>query len=330
MVQILQPVPNSKTLRQRAFDEGLSNAASGFAGLMQGFENQQKTKRQQAFDSINTAIKLREAGYDVTPEQVQGMIPKEKSFFDSFLSSEEETQPQSVDVFSKRTPEYEQAKLDQARKRKLEELQIEDLSKPYQETREGKKFIEQERIRTQSDIDKKQKEKEIEEQVNPLGNLGGEDRNKVGSIATGLQALDEVKNAIESGYEPQYISSQTPIVGGLISDNPLTKAQRMVSEVVGRLQSGGAIGVEEEKRFNEMGPRAGDTQEIALQKIEDQKRFLENKLKAFRLNKEKLKRAGFEFNEQKTQVKNQPQQRPNKIIQNGIEYNLNPQTGEYE
>lgn len=185
---------------------------------------------------------------------------------------------------------------------------MDELSKPYSETREGKKFITQENIKTESDLAKKKKELEIELQINPLGKISGEDKNKVGSIATGLQSLDEMENAIAQGYEPEYIDSNTPILGKFKSDNPLTKSKRMITEVIGRLQSGGAIGVEEEKRFNEMSPRPGDTPEIAAQKIQDQRRFLENKLRAYGLNRQRLQQAGFEIPNQGIAPQQQMQQ----------------------
>lgn len=82
----------------------------------------------------------------------------------------------------------------------------------------------------------------------------------------------------------------------------------MITEVIGRLQSGGAIGVEEEKRFNEMSPRPGDTPEIAAQKIQDQRRFLENKLRAYGLNRQRLQQAGFEIPNQGIAPQQQMQQ----------------------
>lgn len=307
MVQIVRRLPSPQTQRQQAFDSGLDQFAQGAIGGLQGFENQAATKRQQALDLMKTTATLRDSGYDVTPEQLQSYFQEQPNSFKSLFGSQEEQIPQA-ELFAKRTPEFKQKQQDILRKRKLEQAQLDELSKPYSETIEGKKFITQENIKTESDLAKKKKELEIELQINPLGKISGEDKNKVGSIATGLQSLDEMENAIAQGYEPEYIDSNTPILGKFKSDNPLTKSKRMITEVIGRLQSGGAIGVEEEKRFNEMSPRPGDTPEIAAQKIQDQRRFLENKLRAYGLNRQRLQQAGFEIPNQGIAPQQQMQQ----------------------
>lgn len=123
--------------------------------------------------------------------------------------------------------------------------------------------------------------------------LGVEGRNKVGSIASGIQALDAVDKSITAGYKPEYLTSSTPLLGQFISDNPLTESQRVVSEVVGRLQSGGAINKEEEARFNAMGPRPGDNFQTQKRKIKQQKDFLKNKLTAYGLSEADLANEGF-------------------------------------
>lgn len=126
-----------------------------------------------------------------------------------------------------------------------------------------------------------------------MNKLGAEGKNKVGSIASGLQALDAVEKSITAGYKPEYLTSSTPLLGQFISDNPLTESQRVVSEVVGRLQSGGAINKEEEARFNAMGPRPGDNFATQKRKIKQQKDFLRNKLTAFGLSEVDLANEGF-------------------------------------
>lgn len=129
--------------------------------------------------------------------------------------------------------------------------------------------------------------------VGKLEKLGTEGRGKVGSLASGFQALDSIEKSLTAGYKPEYFDANTPLIGGLISDTPLTEAQRTLSEVVGRLQSGGAINKEEEARFMAMGPRPGDNAESMKRKIQQQKDFLKNKLSAYGLKEEELEGAGF-------------------------------------
>ena len=128
-----------------------------------------------------------------------------------------------------------------------------------------------------------------------LQKMSAEAQNKVGSIASGIKALQGVKGALSKGYEPEYLTSRTPVIGGLISDNPLTQSQSILDEVIGRLQSGGAIGEEELKTFRSLGPRAADTPEIQAKKVQDQMSFLENKLRAYGMGVKDLEAMGFDI-----------------------------------
>lgn len=386
MVQIIQPVISEKTARQQAMQSGFDQAAQGLINYMGAIENQRKTKRQEALDLMKTTAALRESGYDVSPEQVKAAYFQDQPrTFKSLFTSEQEKAPDTSDLFAKRTPEYIQRQQDVERRRQLEQAQLDELSKPFSQTREGQKFFTQEEIRNKYDMLKRDKEAElaliqkkidaelrtkekdkdlearrleklselearklekqleldtmsrekqldrearikeiqlkgsqtrggrsggsgIQKSSSPLSKLTAEERNKVGSIATGIQALDQMESAVRQGFKPEFIDVDTPILGRFKSDNPFTKAKRMISEVIGRLQSGGAIGVEEEKRFNDMGPRPGDTPEIAAAKIQDQKRFLENKLTAFGLNRQSLQQAGFDV-QARQQEQNTAQQK---------------------
>lgn len=148
----------------------------------------------------------------------------------------------------------------------------------------------------QIDIEKRKLAQSGQQLSSPAGRLakmGGETQNKVGSIASGLRALDQIDKAMGAGQEVQRIDANTSIIGGLMSDTDISSGQRTLSEVVGRLQSGGAINDDEGKRFIAMGPRPGDTREIAAQKIGDQRAFLENKLAAFQLKADDL--PGLDF-----------------------------------
>ena len=127
-----------------------------------------------------------------------------------------------------------------------------------------------------------------------LAKMGGETQGKVGAIASGLRALDGLSASIKNNVGPEQIDANTPLVGRFKTDNSFTQNQRILTEVVGRLQSGGAIQQTELDSFNAMGPRPGDTKEVQLKKIEDQTVFLKNKLIAFGLRDGDLQELGFE------------------------------------
>jgi len=80
----------------------------------------------------------------------------------------------------------------------------------------------------------------------------------------------------------------------LISDDPFSSAQRVLTDVVGRLQSGGAINKDEESRFLAMGPRPGDSDTIKQAKLKEQKVFLENKIRAMGVEPSSLASMGFD------------------------------------
>lgn len=132
-----------------------------------------------------------------------------------------------------------------------------------------------------------------------LSKMGAEAQNKVGSMVSAVQALDKMKQAMAAGYNPQYVDSNTPFIGSMVSDNPFTENQRVLSEVVGRLQSGGAINADEGERFIAMGPRAGDDAKTRQRKLQNQYEFIQNKLSSFGLKQDELVDAGFDYDPNK-------------------------------
>lgn len=166
-----------------------------------------------------------------------------------------------------------------------------------------------------------------------LAKMGAEAQGKVGAISSGLMALGEMEKEIKKGYRPKYINPNVLGAGAFISDDVFTKSQRVVSEVVGRLQSGGAISDDELRSFNNMGPRPADKKEIAAEKIKDQRRFLENKLVAFGFNDKDLREIGFNIGGESEKTTNQlatekieigqvKKQNGNKFIYNGKDWEL--------
>lgn len=125
----------------------------------------------------------------------------------------------------------------------------------------------------------------------------GETRGKIGNVADAYRSLTNIGGLLKKGEGPKYLDANTPLIGGLLSDTPFTVAQRQLSEVTGRLQSGGQMNDKEVKIFREMGPRPGDSPEIAAQKVEEQRRFLDNKLRGLGYQPEDLAKLGFHSEE---------------------------------
>ena len=276
------------TARQRAFEQGVSMIGQGFGRLQQ----QEQTKRQQAF---NEAQKLASLGLEVSPEEVyqerfEGEVPESGSY----LTKLSELTRQREDDAA--TREYNrQAMGQQAQAQKLEQQNLADQ----------RRFEQQKELLGMRQDQQRQLAKLKSggtEKASPQGVLSGlssESKNKVGALASGFQALGEMESAMKSGFGPEYIDPNTPLVGQFVSDTPFTQSERVVSEVIGRLQSGGAINDEERKSFIAMGPRPGDSPEMRMKKLANQRSFLENKLAAYGLKSGQLADLGFDVNVKK-------------------------------
>lgn len=272
-------------------EERIAQLAQGFGQGIQNFQQGQDRQRQQSLQ--DEARRRQEALQAIEVAGAMGVR-------DGRVYNPAEIAPliQSGDLskfgeLMQAAPISDKFKAEQARlgqEQQLKDLQTrklqEDLrqtSLPFEQTREGKKLSFEQDIKRKQESDPKFR----------LSKMGAEAANKVGSIASGMQALSGVENAIGAGFKPQYVDANTPFIGGVISDTDLTTNQRILSEVVGRLQSGGAINKEEEKRFMAMGPRPGDSVADANKKIQQQKDFLANKLTAFGFKTEDLPVLGF-------------------------------------
>lgn len=112
-----------------------------------------------------------------------------------------------------------------------------------------------------------------------ISDLSGEAKKMLGLANEGINAVNGMTAALDSGVGPSRIDSNTPLLGTFVSDNAFTSNQRIAAEMFGRLQSGGAINKEEENRFIAMGPRPGDDPQQARLKLAAQKAALEDRMK---------------------------------------------------
>jgi ribosome modulation factor len=284
------------------------------------FEENRRRALDEKRAALESASRLREQGYDVNPHDVQ-----------NYLNGKTQESPDGQGgIFSKYTDRYkmqvEQDRLDREANRRYKEY-LSGKSRESDRSPEDKKTSRLEEYKEKLAL-KRQMDKEAKEDPqNILADLNAESKNKVGGIASGLQALDQMEKSMNDGHGPRYIDANTPIIGKAVSDSPFDEGQRMLDEVVGRLQSGGMIGEGELKTFRAMGPRTGDDLVTRKRKLAQQKDFLANKLTAYNLKPEHLDTLGFA-----TKSSYQPKNKsaPKTVIQNGHTYILNEQTGEYE
>jgi hypothetical protein len=122
---------------------------------------------------------------------------------------------------------------------------------------------------------------------------------------------------------------------------------RNVRQTIGKLKEGGVLRAEDEIKYAKMLPSLTEAPEVALNKIELVSREMNEKANS---TIGALGKAGYDVSGFKTAMQPVPalpkviqpkrggiseavageQARPQRIIQNGIEYTLNPQTGRYE
>jgi hypothetical protein len=127
----------------------------------------------------------------------------------------------------------------------------------------------------------------------------GDIKQKVGFITEGLQNLTDYENEFSKGGRQRWVTPQTPLIGGVVSAQPIDHARTNMVEAIGRLESGGAIGKEEAKSFVSMLPTAADTDEAAIRALSNVRRAMENKLVGYGYNVADLPSIGGGFDLEK-------------------------------
>jgi hypothetical protein len=97
----------------------------------------------------------------------------------------------------------------------------------------------------------------FEFQTDPMKSVEGKKRYDL--AAQYLKAVGDMKTALAGDVN----------TFSVIGDNPYTEASRRAAEYFGRLQSGGAINKEEEKKFNKMAPGFTDSSDIQQLKLKN-------------------------------------------------------------
>lgn len=148
---------------------------------------------------------------------------------------------------------------------------------------------------------------------NRAAKLSGTDKARFDNALMAIKGIDEMAKALDNDQN----------TFSLVGDNDYTAAERRATEAYGRMQSGGAINKEEEERFRKTLPGSTDSKEIQRKKLLNQRDEMLSRLKTLGFTPEDLQIPNLDFNYG-------AQKRPKKVIQNGHEYILNEETGEYE
>lgn len=89
------------------------------------------------------------------------------------------------------------------------------------------------------------------------------------NVVEGSDAVDEMESALQNGEN----------TFSVVGENNYTLARKKYAEALGRMQSGGAITKEEQKRFEEFAPKFTDSPEIQREKIRQARAQMAGRLK---------------------------------------------------
>lgn len=180
---------------------------------------------------------------------------------------------------------FERNKLDAAMKMqnfKLNELQQQKLEQELQLAPQKRSM----------EMTEKQMELSEKARKSRLAGGGGSTQEKLQGLgASDKPRFDNTKMALNAVFGMEKALSSGDKTFSLMGDNNFTIAQRNFSEALGRLQSGGAIGKDEEARFKSMAPTAFDSPEIRAVKLKQLKEELGARLQTLGFKSEEL---GFE------------------------------------
>lgn len=111
-----------------------------------------------------------------------------------------------------------------------------------------------------------------------LADLGAGEKQRLDYIKSGLDSITRMDDALAGGE----------FTFSVVGDNNFTKAKREASESYGRMQSGGAISLPEEERFDKASPGKTDSIEIQRSKLADQQKMFLDRLKTMGFSPEEL------------------------------------------
>lgn len=215
----------------------------------------------------------------------------------------------------------------------------------------------------------------IESEINPSfakkwEKASGVEKEKVGNLTSMLSSLTQLEGEFAKGQRKNLIDANTPYIGRAVSENNVDIITRKLSDDIGRLRSGGAISKDEESRFLKMLPTNADSDQLAVEKFNNFRKEIVNKLQAYGIQEKQLseigydpKSLGFDSSREERLAKSVRQEatggmgissgvspagllsglknmfggtkataadKPLEVKQGGHTYKLNPKTGKYE
>lgn len=126
--------------------------------------------------------------------------------------------------------------------------------------------------------------------VKTVDSLNSTEKQRYDNIVDANNMIKSMGEALQSG-QSRY---------SLVGDNDYTAALTRFEDALGRMQSGGAIGKEEEKRFKSMARSLGDSPEMQAKKLESLKTMMADRVRTLGLNPDEDKRFQYSISKPKS------------------------------
>lgn len=114
------------------------------------------------------------------------------------------------------------------------------------------------------------KRMELQQKAAQKPKLGAEAQQRLDNAKLALNGIQRMKQALDKGED----------TFSLVGDNNFTLGQADYIEGLGRMQSGGAIGEEEQRRFKNFAPKATDSSSIQKTKLQKAEAELRRRIQA--------------------------------------------------
>lgn len=262
-MQILQAQPSGATTRQAALNDSMQMIIGGLGQM----DQQAKTKRAEALALNEYTQKLRQDGYDVTPEMVAKSIQEKPSGLAKFFGAKD---PESVDLYGKRTAEWSDKQKASQEERKYK-MDGEILDRQFKRSQMAGHYANNQK--TLAEADKIKNEGKNGKQMSATEVAKFDEGNQIPSM------LQDVKATIANNGD-----MFGPVAGRMASMNPYNEKGktadsqfRTSSQAFGKFMEGGVLRKEDEDKYREMFPKLSDTPEIAANKLANVERLLAQK-----------------------------------------------------
>jgi hypothetical protein len=262
-MQVLNSRPSTATLRQAALDDAIGQFMGGFSQM----DQQAKTKRAEALAMNEQAMKMRETGYDVTPEMIAQNNQQEPSGIAKFFGAKS---PEKVDLYGKRTKEYE-TKLASANEDKIFKRKSDQVDMDYKNSQIAGNYANHQK--TLAEAEKLRNEGANGKQMSATEIAKFDEGNQIPSM------LQDIKATISSNGD-----MFGPVAGRMAAFNPYNEKGktadsqfRTASQSFGKFMEGGVLRKEDEDKYREMFPKLSDPPEIAANKLANVERLLAQK-----------------------------------------------------